>query len=341
MKRDLEPRSITEAFAEATGLSPVMLPSQPGVDLLLEAGGYRFVFGVKAYASTQAVGTAIQALQRYAADDPAAVPVVTVPFMGEVGKGLCAAAGVQWLDLSGNARIAVSGLRVNIQGKANRFAQAGRPRDLFATKSSRLARTLLLHADRVFSQRELAGLSGLGPGHVSRLVKGYAAAGLVDLQGDRPMQVRLKTPDLLLDLWRSSYDFGVHQVEPGHVPARSGRELLQRVSHELASHGVLHAATGLGAAWLQAPFANFRLVTVYIAQWPSEDVLERLSWREDAQGANLWLVRPKDDDALRGGGITDGIQHVSAVQTYLDLKAQPERSEEAAEALRAACLKWS
>jgi hypothetical protein len=133
----------------------------------------------------------------------------------------------------------------------------------------------------------------------------------------------------------------VHQLEPGHVPARSGLELLQRVGQELSAWGVPYAATGLGAAWLQAPFANFRLVTIYIAEWPSEDVLERLSWREDAEGANLWLVRPKDDDVFRGGGTTDGIPHVSAVQTYLDLKAQPERSEEAAEALRAARLKWS
>ena len=95
------------------------------------------------------------------------------------------------------------------------------------------------------------------------------------------------------------------------------------------------------AAALQAPIANFRLVTIYAAEWPSQDVLDRLSWREDREGANLWLVRPKDDDVFRGGVVTDGIQHVSAVQTYLDLKAQPERSKEAAEVLRAACLKWS
>lgn len=341
MKRGPEPRIIPAVFAEVTGLAPAILPSRPEVDLLLEAGGQLFAFEMKAYASAQAVGGAIMQLQRYAANDPAAVPVVVVPFMGEVGKRLCAAAGVQWLDLSGNAQISIPGLRVNVQGKTNRFLQSGRPMDLFATKSARLARTLLLHAGESFNQRQLARQSNLGPGFVSRLVKRYVEADLVEAQGERPMLVRLKAPDLLLEMWRDSYDFSVHEVEPGHVPARSGLELLKRTAQELGAGGVPYAATGLAAAWLLAPFANFRLVTIYVGEWPSQDVLDRLSWREDARGANLWLVRPKDDDLFRGGAVAEGIQHVSAVQAYLDLKAQPERSEEAAAALRAACLKWS
>jgi hypothetical protein len=336
-----DPEEITAAFTDMTGLRPTLLPAAPEVDLLLEAGGHRFIFEVKAYSSAQVVGLAIRTLQRYAGNDPTAVPVVVVPFMGDVGKRLCAAAQVQWIDLSGNAHLTVPGLRVNIQGQPNRFLQAGRPMNLFATKSARLARTLLLHSGQSFSQRELARLSNLGPGFVSRLVERYVAAGLVETQGRRPMVVRLQAPDLLLDMWRDSYDFGVHQVQSGHVPARSGVELLKRVSQELAAGEVPYAATGLGAAWLQAPCANFRLVTIYAAKLPSPAILETLHWREDPRGANLWLVRPQDEDVFRGGAVTDGIRHVSPVQTYLDLKAQPERAAEAAAALRTACLRWS
>jgi len=56
-----------------------------------------------------------------------AVPVVAVPYMGDLGKRLCAEADVSWFDLSGNADIDAPGLRVLIEGKPNRFVRSGRP----------------------------------------------------------------------------------------------------------------------------------------------------------------------------------------------------------------------
>lgn len=44
------------------------------------------------------------------------VPVVVVPYMGEVGGRLCERAEVSWTDLSGNARLFGPGLRVVVGG---------------------------------------------------------------------------------------------------------------------------------------------------------------------------------------------------------------------------------
>ncbi|GAG36614.1 unnamed protein product, partial [marine sediment metagenome] len=99
-----------------------------------------------------------------------AVPLVAVPFMGDVGRKACEEAGVGWLDLSGNARIVAPGIRVIIQGRPNRFRSAGRPPNLFAPKSSRLVRRLLIHPDKPITQREIARATGLNEGFVSRLV---------------------------------------------------------------------------------------------------------------------------------------------------------------------------
>jgi hypothetical protein len=53
---------------------------------------------------------------------------------------------------------------------------------------------------------------------------------------------------------------------------------------------VEHAATGLAAAWAFTRFAVFRIATLYLADDPSSELIEKLTFREDSRGANLWLV---------------------------------------------------
>ena len=42
------------------------------------------------------------------------------------------------------------------------------------------------------------------------------------------------------------------------------------------------------------------------------------------RSANLWLVLPDDEGVFHGSQEQNGVRYVSAVQTYLDLKGQPE-----------------
>jgi Transcriptional regulator, AbiEi antitoxin, Type IV TA system len=101
-----------------------------------------------------------------------------------------------------------------------------------------------------------------------------------------------------------------------------------------------YAATGLAAAWLWNHFAALRIVTLYLAQEPSPELLARLSFREEARGANVWLVVPDDPGVFQGSAAREGIRCVHPVQAYLDLHAHPERAEEAAATLRARELSW-
>jgi hypothetical protein len=67
-----------------------------------------------------------------------------------------ALARAEWIDLSGNARIVAPPIRVIVEGKPNRFKTGGQPRSVFAPKSARLVRWLLVHADGLITQREIA-----------------------------------------------------------------------------------------------------------------------------------------------------------------------------------------
>lgn len=203
-----------------------------GVDLLVSAGDFHFVVECKAKGEAASVAMAARSVKEFAEQlKTKNIPLVAVPYMGEVGQRLCEEAEVCWLDLSGNAHLVATGLRVNIEGKPNQFKRLGRPRSLFAPKSSRIARWLLVEPARAFSQRELAKASGLDEGFTSRIVRQLEEQRLVSR--DSAGAVKIADHDALLDAWREAYDFSKHHIVRGHIAARSSDEILRRVSAQL------------------------------------------------------------------------------------------------------------
>ena len=73
---------------------------------------------------------------------------------------------------------------------------------------------------------------------------------------------------------------------------------------------------------------------MYLFNPPSAGLKKELGFREEAGGANTWLVVPNDDGVFDGVELVDGIRCVHPVQAYVDLKDHPEGATEAAEELR-------
>ncbi len=264
--------------------------------------------------------------------------------MTNAGRLACGAAGVSWFDLSGNAHIIAPGIRVLIDGRSNRFPSRGRPSSVFAPKSARVVRWLLMNPDRPFTQREIARNTGMTEGFVSRIVtrletESYVTRVEVDEhRGKAP--IRLLDPALVLDAWKDEYRFGRHTIIRGHVAARSGDALARFVSDTLTAEKIEHAATGLAAAWQLTHFVVFRIATFFVNGEPSAELKKSLRFREDPRGANLWLAVPNDTGVFDGAEETDGLRCVHPVQAYLDLKEHPERAAEAAQRLRADFMDW-
>jgi hypothetical protein len=309
-----------------------------GADLIITAGSTFVLVVILSTAAAPVAAAAKKAKACATRIRRGALPLVVVPFMGEAGRKTCEEMGVGWLDLSGNARILAPRIRVIVEGKPNRFKAIGRPRSLFAPKSSRIVRWLLVHAGEAGTQREITRATGLDEGMVSRLVTRRTAEDYIirDAHGG----IRAKDPAILLDDWREAYQFTKHTVLQGHVVARSGDALLRFVADTLSEHGIEYVATGLAAAWALTQFAAFRIATVYGPADPSPELLERLGFREDARGANHWLVVPNDAGVFQGAVEKNGIRCAHPAQVYVDLKGQPERAAEASEHLRAELLNW-
>ena len=311
-------------------------------DLVQKIQGYTFIVEWRNTGATALIADAINNIRESVAEnsDERTVPVIAVPFMGEAGRELCERAGLSWLDLSGNAHVTAPRLRIQIEGKPNKFKSVGRPKNLFAPKGSRIAREFLMNPGVSLTQRELAERTRLNETWVGRVVRELERENLLT-RDKETNAVRVLNPDLLLDAWRENYKFDKHSITYAFAAQRTGEATMRFVAEGLKNSRLEYAATGLAGAWLLAHFAAFRTVAFYLREFPSPELLKELKITEQSKtGANVWLVVPNDEGVFEGVSVREDIVCAHPVQVYLDLKSQPERAGEAAEAVRREFLDW-
>ncbi len=302
-------------------------------DALISIRGVSFAVEWKASPS---IGNLRRLAQRLSAKNPDVppkhIPLLAVPYMSPEAQAWSAKANIQWLDLSGNARIIAPGIFYQNLGHPNKFRRPGRPETAFGAKGSRVARRLLIEPRKAIQQRALAQSSGLNEGHTSRIVGKLLESSLAERTEHG---IRAGDPDTLLDAWREEYRFDRHSmIIRGHVAASDSDSQVGSMAETLSRTGDHYAFTALPAAWLYTRHAGFRLSTVYLESLPSAGLMRDLGFRDEPRGANTWLVVPNDEGVFAGATIVDGVRCVHPVQAYLDLKNHPERSNEAAAELR-------
>ena len=101
---------------EATkDISRSKVPRSRSGEAVLTVGKHVFVVETKKSGAVAAVSDAAEKVRIRTARKKNAIPLIVVPYMGEVGRERCRQADVQWLDLSGNARIIAPGLRIFVR----------------------------------------------------------------------------------------------------------------------------------------------------------------------------------------------------------------------------------
>lgn len=305
-------------------------------DAIVTAGSHSFSLAIKTSGTLGEVAKALEELKKLGARFRH--PMLVVPYMSSAGRDYCRERGVSWADLSGNARIKAPGLLAKATGFRNRFARRRSEESVFAPKSSRVVRQLLIDPERTYRQKELVQITGLRQGLVSRLVRLLRERGYVQ-PGTRV--VRVTRPRELLHDWHQVYQFDKHSILRGHISSRSGDSLLEHLSAHFRQSGIEHAATGLAGAWLLTHYAEFRLVTLYVKRQPTKRELSDIRFRQTDRGPNTWFVSPNDEGVFAASREVNAVPCVHPVQNYLDLKGHPERANAAAAELRTQLLSWS
>lgn len=318
--------------------SPRPAKSLAAPDLVIHTPGNHKSLVVEFKSSARVAGVTQAAQQaKHLAESLNAIPVVTVPFMGESGARAIDQMGVSYIDMSGNAKLRGDGYFIHVTGRPNRYPERGRPSSPFSPASSRVARALLQQPDRWWLRVELTDATRLASGQVSKVVARLLDEGLVEERDDRSL--RPSDPNSLLDAWAAEYDIqrGA-RIQLGHVTG-NGIALAHELNARLREKHIDHAFTGLPAAWLYDNFTAFRLITLFVDDLDGAVGATRM--RPEPRGANVQLISPRDEGVYYEAREIDGLRCVSPVQTYLDLLGLPERSDEAAAHLREHVLAWN
>jgi hypothetical protein len=315
-----------------------------GIDILARLNVYNrphtLICEVKSNGQPRNVRAALLQLRNYAArfgND--AVPMFIAPYLSPEAQTLCKENNVAFLDLVGNARLAVDNLFIERRVADKPPADRRELRSLFKPKSAQVLRVMLRDPKRAWRVTELAEVSGVSLGHVSNV-----RAALLDREWAQVSDhgLFLSEPDALLNTWRDEYGAPDGKRSAFYT-------VLHGSTFEDAARDVLGVSSGRGKAvfasfsaahWL-APFGRTGMQYFYADSGGLERLRERLKLAPSPKGENVIVTVPKDWGLFRDTvEPARGAVCTSAVQTYLDLWVSGERAREAAEHLRQEKLSW-
>ncbi len=299
------------------------------LDLKIKDGPSRqIVVEAKANGQPRLAREAINQLLRYRSKFPEAYGVFMAPYISPESAEICAKEGVGYLDLAGNCRLSFGQVFIRREGIRNPFAQKRDLRSLYAPKSTRVLRVLLMRTSEWWKTQALADEAGVSLGQVANIKKRLRDREWV-AEGDAGF--RLTNPQRLLTEWAENYTYRKNTVRDFYSMKGTDEveEALAGVCRDL---DIQYAFTGFSAARRVAPTVRGQRAVAYVSTI-SEVLLERAGLKEVSSGANVSLMLPYDEGVYYMARESNSLRVVCPVQLYLDLKGYKGRGEEAAEAV--------
>lgn len=240
------------------------------------------------------------------------LPVLVVAsWMSEVTQQMLAAEEVNYLDLTGNARIRIDDpvLFVSAVGARKNPEPSRGVARMRGPKAGRLARTLI-DVRPPYGVRELEAATGLTKSYVSRLLQMLEDEAAVERAGGRVVDVDLSR---LADRWAESYDVFRSNNASYFLAPTGTDELLER----LGSSRLKFAVTGSFAAVRLAPVAAPALLALYVDD--SYDAMAEAQGLIPADaGANVVLLSPFDSVVWQRTSVDGGVTYAAPSQVVVD-----------------------
>ncbi len=251
-------------------------------------------------------------------------------YLSELSRKRLRAAGVNYLDLTGNAWITLKspGLLIETTGSDRNPSPPRRGiRSLKGAKAARIVRALCDRRPPI-GVRELARITGSDPGYVSRVLDLLVYEDLIQ-RGPSGQVAETNWQDLIR---RWSRDYSMTRTNRT-MTCLSPRGL-EPVIDKLRTSDMRYALTGSFAVPPQASVAVSRLLACY-ADSPRR-ALSILELRPADIGANVLLIEPFDAVVYCRSRVEDGLVKVALSQCAVDLLTASGRAPAEAEAL----LEW-
>lgn len=208
-------------------------------------------------------------------------------------------------------------------------------KNVFAPKSSRILRVLLVNLGRDWDERDLAAEAQVSSGLVHYVCKTLIELGFA--ARDKRNRIVIVDPMRMLRRWAAYHDYDrANKFLEYYTFEKEIDQFVQKI----AGVDLRYALSGLAGAWLVAPYVRPVDVHLYI---PSLNIVsqfaEKLELNPTPSGGNVKFVLPYDEGVFYGAYEVRGVKVVSNVQLYVDLYNFPARGEEAASQLLEVLLK--
>lgn len=257
--------------------------------------------------------------------------LVIAPFISEQSARICTEAGVGYADLAGNARLAFDRIFIEKRVAGNPVSVKREARSIFSPKATRVLRVLLQGPLKAWKVKDLAAAAEVSLGHVSAVRQQLLAREWAAEEDDG---LRISRPDALLDAWAAA-DRWEDRTETREYSLLDYDPWKVAVKWEETLGAGKYAFTQWFGAFLRQPYALPALTTVYVEDFPDEELLKKqFHARRVDGGGRLRLVKPKDEGVFQCLQQVKGRQVVCDVQLYLDVIRAGLRGDEAAAELR-------
>jgi len=199
-------------------------------------------------------------------------------------------------------------------------------RNIFAPKSARVLRVLLVDYGRDWNERDIARVA-----KVSRGLAHYVCKTLVELgyvARNEKHRLVLVDPLRLLKRWAAYHQYDrMNKFLDYYTFERE----IDRFLENFARIDLEYAASVLVGAWLVAPYVRPVDLQFYVPnRLVAEEIAKRLELNPIPRGGNIKFVLPYDEGVFYGVHNVRDINVVSSIQLYVDLYNFPARGEEAA-----------
>lgn len=249
--------------------------------------------------------------------------LVVASYLSDATRTRLRERGVNYLDLTGNARILLQspGLFIETSGADSAPNVPAGTRTLRGDRAGRVIRDLLDHRTPG-GVREIAGRVGADPGYVSRVLAILDDEALVKRERRKLVSVDWVR---LLGRWAEEVPLASRGTQVMCLEPRGLDALAKRLVD--ADYFV----TGAYAATRQAPIAPTRVLTFYAAD--AQRAITELALRVSDRGANICIIEPTDAFLMKGERGSDGINYVPTAQVAADLLGGTGREPAEGEAL--------
>jgi hypothetical protein len=241
--------------------------------------------------------------------------LVVTPWLSERSQEILTSQNINYLDFTGNVRIALDWPSVFISSKGatrNPQPDARAAARLKGPKAGRLAR-FLLDVTPPYGVSQIAEVTGLAPGYVSRLLKSLDDGALIE-RTPRGQVLSVDIPRLL-KRWTETYDVFKSNAATSYVAPRGIESILSRLASPSPDFPAV-VVTGSFSAVRFAPVAAPSLLILYCSE-PSALTKEFRLLPAD-RGSNVVVLRPFDEVVWQRTTEESGIRYAATSQTAAD-----------------------